>query len=370
MSIDEGGDKPIERQPLGRHNPYDAMTKYSMRVQRLLLEEGLLDVVTSSEPFFTRLGKMIVALIFFLLTIFATGLAMVWCHERLPNAEQHPPLPDLVLDNLPIIPWAFQATEYLGGVLGLIVLVTFLVHKHRMVLVRRLCVITGCLFLLRCLTMVVTSLSVPGPHLDCAAAQPRTFDEKLGRALEIVSGFGASVNGVQTCGDYMFSGHTLVLTVLNCFAERYTPYHWKGLHILTWTMNLFGCFFILAAHEHYTIDVVIAFFLTKAIFSRYHDSAALQNILTKEERRHASGFPFFVYFEENCRGIIPNEYEPPWQAAKGSTALVEFYMFWDSFMAPNETGTGETAIDNRDISIPEAPPANNAVQRRRHKKTS
>ena len=74
-----------------------------------------------------------------------------------------------------------------------------------------------------------------------------------------------------------------MLTVLSSFAEFYTPNRWKLLHLITNIMNLFGCFLVLAAHEHYTIDVVIAFFLSKTIFQGYHESAALQTIIVSDD---------------------------------------------------------------------------------------
>ena len=40
---------------------------------------------------------------------------------------------------------------------------------------------------------------------------------RLSRAFEIFFGVGMSVNGVRTCGDYMFSGHTVSVTLLNFF---------------------------------------------------------------------------------------------------------------------------------------------------------
>lgn len=43
---------------------------------------------------------------------------------------------------------------------------------------------------------------------------------KIQRALAIWSGFGMTLTGVQTCGDYMFSGHTVVITMLNFFVTE------------------------------------------------------------------------------------------------------------------------------------------------------
>ena len=90
--------------------------------------------------------------------------------------ETYPPLPDILLDNLPHIPWAFEMCEVSGMVLlGLWVLVV-LFHKHRFILLRRFFSISGTIFLLRCVTMLITSLSVPGEQctFQKAAKSPNT----------------------------------------------------------------------------------------------------------------------------------------------------------------------------------------------------
>jgi hypothetical protein len=51
---------------------------------------------------------------------------------------------------------------------------------------------------------------------ECGAAQ-------LYHAWKIASTLGSSLQGTRTCGDYMFSGHTSVLTILNRFVSTYSP---------------------------------------------------------------------------------------------------------------------------------------------------
>lgn len=153
--------------------------------------------------------------------------------------------------------------------------------------------------------MLITSLSVPGSHLDCKPPD-NSFDDagsslfdmlyhRLSRAYFIWSGLGMSIQGVRTCGDYMFSGHTVALTLLNFFVTECklkvvfvtfetiysmkfpffldTPRNLYFLHTITWLLNMFGIFFILAAHEHYSIDVFVAFYISSRLFLYYHTLA-------------------------------------------------------------------------------------------------
>lgn len=90
---------------------------------------------------------------------------------------------------------------------------------------RRFFALSGTVFLLRCITMLITSLSVPGAHLQCTPRQHTSHGtsafadlaSKLSQAYVIWRGAGMSIQGVRTCGDYMFSGHTVALTMLNFF---------------------------------------------------------------------------------------------------------------------------------------------------------
>lgn len=98
-------------------------------------------------------------------------------------------------------------------------------------------------------------------------------------------------------------------------------------------MNLFGVFFILAGHEHYSIDVFIAFFISSRLFLYYHSMAhtaphlpvaSVYQIcsfyfliyhfsnLKATDRRTRMWFPMFWFFESGGKlGRVPNQYEWP-----------------------------------------------------------
>lgn len=80
------------------------------------------------------------------------------------------------------------------------------------------------------------------------------------------------------------------------------------LHTSTWLLNMFGIFFILAAHEHYSIDVFIAFYIASRLFLYYHTLSNNQALMSSDSNRTRIWFPMFSYFESSVDGIIPNEY--------------------------------------------------------------
>ena len=87
-----------------------------------------------------------------------------------------------------------------------------------------------------------------------------------------------------------------------------TPRNFYFLHTTTWLLNMFGIFFILAAHEHYSIDVFIAFYIASRLFLYYHTLANNQALMSHDSNRTRIWFPMFSYFESSVDGIIPNEY--------------------------------------------------------------
>lgn len=258
-----------------------------------------------------EMWKTAISVLYFFLVTWITAIVMVIVHDRVPDMDKYPPLPDIFLDNVPRIPWAFDVCEVTGCILGVLWITILVFHKHRFILLRRMFSLLGSVFLLRCVTMLITSLSVPGRHLDCKARPEGDFWATLYQAFGIWRGAGMSIQGVRTCGDYMFSGHTIMLTMLNFFLTEYTPRNMYYLHTFTWVLNMFGIFFILAAHEHYSIDVFIAFYISTRLFLYYHTLANNRDLMQRDSKRTRIWFPLFSFFEGNVGGMIPNTYEWP-----------------------------------------------------------
>ncbi|CAF4398797.1 unnamed protein product [Rotaria socialis] len=157
-----------------------------------------------------------------------------------------------------------------------------------------------------------TAIQVPGHHLDCTPRAYGTSREILFRCVEIFLFQGLSIQGVRSCGDYMFSGHTVMLTLLNHCITEYTTSDFYVIHLLSWFCNIFGMILILAAHEHYSIDVFIAFFLTSRLFLYYHSLANNVVLHSRSDNRLSIWYPMFSYFEKNVQCMVPNIFRIPW----------------------------------------------------------
>ena len=266
-----------------------------------------------SEQQRRALNRLACAVAYCFLSIFATSFSLVLAHERVPLTDQYPPLPDVILDNFVRVPWAFAASEYAILFLAAVLLSIVITHKARVAIVTRLLAIAATVFLLRCVTMLSTSLSVPGSHLDCQQLRLPTFQAKLERALRIVCGVGSTIFGVETCGDYMFSGHAAGLTLFACFICEYTPTRWVGFHRAVWATAAGGMACILLAHEHYSIDVFIAFYISSRVFAYYHTLAEGMARMSKSQVQKLSlWFPMVAFFEKDAPSCgHSNSYDMP-----------------------------------------------------------
>ncbi|KAK1793528.1 hypothetical protein P4O66_011432, partial [Electrophorus voltai] len=267
------------------------------------------------SPFPTEWSKTAVAFLYALCCFITTTVVISVVHERVPPKEVSPPLPDKFFDMFERVQWAFSICEINGMLLVGVWFVQWLLLKHRSIVGRRFFFIVGTMYLYRCVTMYVTTLPVPGMHFQCSPKLFGDWEAQLRRIMKMISGGGLSITGSHTmCGDYLYSGHTVMLTLTYLFIKEYSPrrcwwYHWMCL-----CLSAVGIFCILLAHDHYTVDVVVAYFLTTRFFWWYHTMANQQFLKQSSQGNLFSRvwwFRLFRYFEQNVQGIVPRNYQLP-----------------------------------------------------------
>ncbi|KFD71732.1 hypothetical protein M514_04295 [Trichuris suis] len=203
-------------------------------------------------------------------------IVLAWIHERVPETA---PLPDLFFSLTPHFPKALAASEYLIIVSTVMMLAVCFLHRHRWILLRRVFCMLALLYLSRCVCMLVTQVPVADPTYFCSPKSNDTdFGDVILRALRLFSGAGLNIFGKHTfCGDYIFSGHTLILVMSYMVVKECKSYDsprrfWQ-LHVVVWLVSASGILCILLSRGHYTVDVVIAYFVTTRMFWLYHTMA-------------------------------------------------------------------------------------------------
>lgn len=258
--------------------------------------------------------KTFIAAIAMMLGFLATLISLSIVHNQVPLND--PPLPDVILDNVPEIDPALNVSEYIivFNVISCIVCMIF--HKHRFIIMRRIFLLMSLLYMYRAVTMFVTVLPLANRTYPCAPETNQTsVVEVLKRVIKMSAGFGLSINGDQIyCGDFIYSGHTVILVLSYLVISEYTPRKLWPVGIVYWVLSLLGIIFLEMSHAHYTIDVVIAYFITTRLFWLYH-TLANHTYLRQATSHNLLGrewwFWLFQYFESNIEGPVPIQYEWP-----------------------------------------------------------
>ncbi|GJQ76884.1 hypothetical protein Trydic_g15088 [Trypoxylus dichotomus] len=254
----------------------------------------------------------LITIISFILTLLSLSLV----HDRLPDREKYGPLPDIFLDNIPAQDWALDVSEYIIMVAVWLMIVILVLHKHRFIVFRRMFLILTLLYMYRAITIFVTVMPVSSKTYYCSPKSNQTTSlEVVKRIVQLFSGFGLSVNGKHTyCGDYIYSGHTVVLVFSYLFVSEYTP---KKLYLLHWAYGLLaavGVVMVQLSHGHYTVDIIIAYYVTTRIFWIYHTLANNSSLKQHSSNNYLGRcwwFPCFLYFEGKVNGPVPRQW-PDW----------------------------------------------------------
>ncbi|XP_014012352.1 phosphatidylcholine:ceramide cholinephosphotransferase 2 isoform X2 [Salmo salar] len=255
-----------------------------------------------------------VAFVYALFNLILTTVIITVVHERVPDKSVSPPLPDKFFDYVDRVPWAFTVTEVNGMVLVGLWFIQWLFLKHKSIIGRRCFFMIGTLYMYRCVTMYITTLPVPGRHFTCA---PKLYGDSEGmvwRILGLISGGGLSITGGHLmCGDFLYSGHTVTLTLAYLFIQEYSPKKMWWYVWLCWLLSAVGVVCILIGHEHYSIDVVFAYFITSRLFWWYHTMANTQALRGASNNYLSRTWwnPVFNFLERNVMETVPCAFSCP-----------------------------------------------------------
>lgn len=268
-------------------------------------------MIAKSPP---EIHKTFIALLFTVFSWFCTVGSLSVVHDRYPRSK---PLPDVVHSLIPYIGWALAASEYIiiFGVAFCFILVVL--HKYRWIILRRLCFIVGLLYLGRSITMLVTALPPPDDNYKCdPPANVTNAMLYVNRVFKMLSGGGLTIGGSYTlCGDYIYSGHTCILVMCYLVTREYAPRRLFFLSAVIWVLSLAGIVMVAISRGHYTIDIVLAYYITTRVFWTYHTMACNHKLKEPGNTNYLARewwFPIMRYFEANVVDHkLPNQYEWP-----------------------------------------------------------
>ncbi|CAH0515802.1 unnamed protein product [Peronospora belbahrii] len=183
------------------------------------------------------------------------------------------------------IEWFDLPDEFLAAV-GTLTSFILILHPRRLLIIRRFCFIFAIINLMRACCVAVTSLPDASPmcisqfDTDRGNYKPLPiFPKAFFRAWKVLIRPSQHI----TCGDMIFSGHAVFLILCCMFARTYcvrsefsTPFTRRFPSVLwmiryyNYILSAFGIFAIVGTRLHYTLDVLIAIYITIQVWLTYH----------------------------------------------------------------------------------------------------
>ena len=211
-------DEVILKMPL--EEPVDESLPFHQCSQQQDLDTAQSSLLTFRSNF----AQLLYSALFLVVSVFFNLTVLAIIHERVPGRN---PLPDVSFDLLPKQDRALFVCEYIILFMTTSTFVMIFLHRYRWFVLRRLFMVLGSLYFFRAICMAVTQVPVANPNYTCSPQLNLTehslwdLSKEIGhRVLQLSIGLGLSVNGKHTyCGDYIYSGHTLILVTCEYFLK-------------------------------------------------------------------------------------------------------------------------------------------------------
>jgi len=265
------------------------------------------------ECFPDEIWKTCLTFLFLLCGMVSTTVSLIITNEKVP---EDPPLPDSVLDSVTYWSSGVVVSESIMSLAMLTAFISVMMHKHRSIILRRIFFIVGLMYIYRAITMSITVLPKPDVHWDCPKQNSTLSVQDVWHKLTKVAGDGGISLGdkQQFCGDYIFSGHTMVLIISYLIVKEYTPNSFSLLHWFSFLLFLAGISSLLLGRGHYTIDVLLGYWVTTRVWAIYHTLSNNSQFKIKNQNNTLQTlwwWRVFLFLEGNVPGPLPHEYSVP-----------------------------------------------------------
>lgn len=187
-----------------------------------------------------------------------------------------PPLPDLIHDNVLYVPAEPLVNMFITAHVAYI-LVRILLHPQRLTVLRRSVMVYALAMLLR--AVLILSIGLPDENPACGRNRSRVDFS--------ASNLIARLFGGNTCGDLIYSGHTIGL-LLPALVQGH--YFGGAMGYIISFSALIQAFLIVVSKLHYGVDVAIALMAVSLLFWSY------VNIAEKPHTFRDIPAPFAAYF--------------------------------------------------------------------------
>ncbi|MFH4981508.1 hypothetical protein AB6A40_008217 [Gnathostoma spinigerum] len=277
--------------------------------------EPVIQVQRHKKRWRTELLKTGIAFICMMVSAFLNFFLLTVIHDIVPRQ----PLPDLVFMLIPQQKWAWAVGDVLSTLSSVIGFICVFMHRERAIVLRRVFLLGAILYGLRAVVLGVTFLP-PSFHNRDEICQPQVNRTAM-YTMEVATRFVTYVvtlgltSGQEKilCGDLMFSGHTVVLTVMYFTQLQYTPRGLVLLRYIATPITFCGIAALVISGGHYTMDVLIAYWLTSHVFWGYHQMFEMpKNIRPKAPMSRLWWFWLCYWFESDVPdGPLKNEWDWP-----------------------------------------------------------
>ncbi|CAF1617173.1 unnamed protein product [Rotaria magnacalcarata] len=222
-------------------------------------------------------------------------LPVIWADQNIPYWL--PTLPDIGHNLLPYCTY-FQINNHYISIAFILVIIRYIFQRDiRLIVFRRWFFLQAVMFIMRTISIYVTSLIVPLPSCNTIAVGSPSIE-----AFYIMFFIHT------TCGDVLFSVHTITCKLKGMTQKIVSsgsswfypkldstgdPLSFYITTLLVWIFTIIGYLFIIATRFHYTVDVFLGFLLANLTWQIYH-----YYVKNLAEQKSIIITRFFLWFED------------------------------------------------------------------------